>query len=157
MNVLAATIPNPGGGPRARLKTGTQAPRKTRRRRATPASSPISPITNGRPRPARLNGTRPDAPHPAASRDPHTRAIARPTVRAHRGDAPTARRELQAPRRARRFDTEHPADGVDASLITTRLPIAHTADDSRGFPPAPGSSRRAAAEVEAEHAASADG
>src|SRR4051812_16276832 len=56
MNVLAATIPNPGGGPRARLKTGTQAPRKTRRRRATPASSPISPITNGRPRPARLIG-----------------------------------------------------------------------------------------------------
>src|SRR3954447_7861018 len=59
MNVLAATIPNPGGGPRARLKTGTQAPRKTRRRRATPASSPISPITNGRPRPARLKGTVP--------------------------------------------------------------------------------------------------
>src|SRR3954452_14703891 len=59
MNVLAARIPNPGGGPRARLKTGTQAPRKTRRRRATPASSPISPITNGRPRPARLKGTVP--------------------------------------------------------------------------------------------------
>ena len=43
MGVLIATVRDPGEGPRTKLTTGAQAPRTTRRQRATPSSSRISP------------------------------------------------------------------------------------------------------------------
>jgi hypothetical protein len=49
MNVLEATIPNTGGGPRARLITGTRAPRKRGVDGRRPNHPSISPTTNARP------------------------------------------------------------------------------------------------------------
>src|ERR1700759_4888039 len=50
MNVLMATIPNPGGGSRARLKTGTQAPWNDGVAGRPLNHPPISSITNARSR-----------------------------------------------------------------------------------------------------------